>query len=119
MTLTQSKPDTTVTRRLAGKVALVTGGSRGIGAAIALRLAEEGATVALSYSKSPDAAQKVVEAITKEGASAVALKADVADLSETTALVKEIEKQFGRIDILVNNAGVVGVGSIEDLDVEQ
>jgi 3-oxoacyl-[acyl-carrier protein] reductase len=93
-------------KRLQGKVALVTGGSRGIGAAIAKRLGEEGAHVAISYSASPDAAQTVVAAIREHGRKAEAIKADSADPSEVAGLVKSVVQRFGRLDILVNNAGV-------------
>ncbi len=87
-------------KRLQGKVALVTGGSRGIGAAIAKRLGEEGAHVAISYSASPDAAQTVVAAIREHGRKAEAIKADSADPSEVAGLVKSVVQRFGRLDIL-------------------
>ncbi len=98
---------------LAGKVALVTGGSRGIGAAIALQLASQGATVALSYSTSETKAKEVVAKIEAGGGSAIALKADQAIESEVIGLVSMVVKRFGKIDILVNNAGVYEVGPVD------
>jgi len=91
---------------LAGKVALVTGGSRGIGAAIAKALADEGADVAISYVSSPDKAQEVVANIETKGVRAAAFKADQADVAAVDRLVREVAKKFDRLDILVNNAGV-------------
>lgn len=107
--------------RLDGKVALVTGGSRGIGAAIAKRLAADGAKVALSYSSSPDAADAVVAEIAAAGGEAAALKADAGSEEETRSLVDETAARFGGLDILVNNAGIARMGtvdsaSLEDLD---
>ncbi len=98
---------------LAGKIALVTGGSRGIGAAIALELASQGATVALSYSTSDAKAMEVVGKIEAGGGSALALKADQAIESEVIGLVSTVVKRFGKIDILINNAGVYEVGPVD------
>jgi NAD(P)-dependent dehydrogenase (short-subunit alcohol dehydrogenase family) len=101
-------------KKLEGKVALVTGGSRGIGAATALRLAQDGATVAISYSASPDKAAAVVKKLEGLGVKAAAFKADQADTKAVTQLVEAVVKQFGRLDILVNNAGVFVMGKIDD-----
>jgi NAD(P)-dependent dehydrogenase (short-subunit alcohol dehydrogenase family) len=95
-----------MSKKLAGKVALVTGGSRGIGAAAAVALAEEGADVAVSYVSSPDKANAVVKQIEKLGVRAAAFKADQADAAQAEGLVKSVRERFGRLDILVNNAGV-------------
>ena len=99
---------------LAGKSALVTGGSRGIGAAIAKRLAKEGAEVAITYSSSPERAQQLVDEIEKAGGRALAIKADGADQSAVRGAVQQTAKEFGKIDILVNNAGVLALGPIAD-----
>jgi 3-oxoacyl-[acyl-carrier protein] reductase len=96
--------------RLEGKTALVTGGSRGIGAAIALRLASEGATVVVNYSGSREAALGVVAAIVEAGGRANALQADVSDPSSCTALVEAVVAEYGAIDVLVNNAGITRDG---------
>ena len=92
---------------LKGKVALVTGASRGIGRAIALRLARDGATVAINYSSNAGEAQKAVVEIESAGGSAFAIQADVGRVSEIVRLFDETIAHFGRIDILVNNAGVM------------
>jgi 3-oxoacyl-[acyl-carrier protein] reductase len=105
---------TTTSRKLAGKTALVTGGSRGIGAAIAKRLAADGANVAISYSSSPDRAQAVVREIEANGGRAIAYKADQADTAQVTNLVKAVHTHFGQLDILVNNAGVFITGPVDD-----
>ncbi len=101
---------------LKGKVALVTGGSRGIGAAIAVALAEAGADVAVSYASSPDKAQAVVGRIEALGRKAVAIKADQADTKAVEALVKSAAERLGRLDILVNNAGVAEFGPVGEID---
>lgn len=100
---------------LDGKVALVTGGSRGIGAAVALRLAEDGADVALTYQQNADRAAQVVEQIKAAGRRALAVRADNADAAALNAVVDDVASEFGRLDILVNNAGVYLVAPIEDL----
>lgn len=103
---------------LAGKVALVTGGSRSIGAAIAKRLAADGAAVALTYSASPDRAAQVVADIEAEGGKAVAIKADAGDPVAVRAAVTQTVETLGRIDILVNNAGVAVNAPIEEFRFE-
>ena len=92
---------------LEGKTALVTGASKGIGAAIALRLAERGARVAVNYNTSEGPAEEVAEAIRGVGADAITVHADVSDLSQVTAMVERISETWGAVDILVNNAGII------------
>src|SRR6185369_16323915 len=94
-------------RRLEGKTAIVTGGSRGIGRAIAVRLAREGAAVAVNYRAQAAAAEQVASEIRAQGGEAVAVQADVADRAAAERLAAETLERFGRIDILVNNAGVM------------
>jgi 3-oxoacyl-[acyl-carrier protein] reductase len=101
-----------MTKTLSGKVALVTGGSRGIGAAIARALADDGADVAISYSASPDKAKDVVNDLLAKGVRAHAFKADQANAKEVEALVKFVVERFGRLDILVNNAGVFATDQV-------
>ena len=88
-----------------GKVAVVTGGSRGIGRAIALRLAGDGATVVVNYRGDENAANEVVEQIKAGDGEALAVQADVSQVAEAQALIDAAKKAFGRVDILVNNAG--------------
>jgi 3-oxoacyl-[acyl-carrier protein] reductase len=107
-----------MSNNLSGKVALVTGGSRGIGAATARALAEKGADVAISYSASPDKAEAVVYDLTNKGVHAAAFRADQADKGEVERLVAAVVKRFGRLDILVNNAGVLTAGSVDDPSVD-
>lgn len=99
---------------LGGKVALITGGSRSIGAAIARRLAADGATVALTYSASPDRAAQLVAEIEAAGGTALAIEADAGSPDEVRAAVATTVATFGRIDILVNNAGIALNAPIED-----
>jgi 3-oxoacyl-[acyl-carrier protein] reductase len=101
-------------KSLTGKVALVTGGSRGIGAASALALADEGANVAISYVASADKAEAVVNELKAKGVQARAFKADQASTVEVDQLVKDVAKHFGRLDILVNNAAVAINGPVDD-----
>jgi 3-oxoacyl-[acyl-carrier protein] reductase len=101
---------------LAGKVALVTGSSRGLGRAIALALAEVGADVAVNYRKNREQADAVVAEIRKLGRRAIAVGADVSRQADVTRLMAETKKQLGTITILVNNAGVARVESIESID---
>lgn len=97
---------------LQGKIALVTGGSRGIGAATAIQLASEGASVAISYSSSEAAAREVVAKIEASGGKAIALKADQADATAVKNLIAEVVRRLGKIDILVNNAAVFETGTV-------
>ena len=90
---------------LEGKIALVTGASRGIGAAIARDFAAHGATVIVNYRSNQEAADQVVAEISEAGGQALAMQADVSDFDQASAMIKDVKKQFGRLDILVNNAG--------------
>ncbi len=103
-----------MTKKLSGKVALVTGGSRGIGAASARALAEEGASVAISYVASPDKAEAVVRELKAKGVEARAYKADQGSTVEVDQLVKNVARDFGHLDILINNAGVAAGGAVDD-----
>jgi 3-oxoacyl-[acyl-carrier protein] reductase len=96
----------TQSKKLSGKVAVVTGASKGIGAAIAKQLAAEGAAVIVNYASSRTGADKVVAEITQTGGKAVAIQADVAKKADIDRLFAETKKAFGRLDILVNNAGI-------------
>ncbi len=93
---------------LDGKIALVTGASKGIGAAIALRLAERGARVAVNYNTSEGLAEQVAASIRDAGSDALTVRADVSDLPQVTAMVERIADDWGAVDILVNNAGIIG-----------
>ena len=107
-----------MTKKLSGKVALVTGGSRGIGAASARALANEGANVAISYVASADKAEAVVAELKASGVQARAYKADQASSVEVDQLVKDVARDFGRLDILVNNAGVAVGGPIDNANTD-
>lgn len=106
-------------KQLEGKIALVTGGSRGIGAAIARELGRQGATVVINYNHSREHADNVVAEITAMGSTAVAIQADIAESEPTRSLVDETVKQFGRIDILVNNAGITRDKSFRKMSEEE
>jgi NAD(P)-dependent dehydrogenase (short-subunit alcohol dehydrogenase family) len=99
---------------LKGKVALVTGGSRGLGAAVAEAFADRGADVAISYAASADKAEAVVAKLKAKGARAIAVKADQADLSTAKPLIHSVIAEFGKLDILVNNAGIAIQGHMVD-----
>lgn len=104
---------------LTGKVAVVTGGSRGIGAATARRLARDGADVAITYVSSPDKANGVVAEIKAAGRRGLAIQADSADAKAVAAAVNKTAAELGRLDILVNNAGVFTPGAFEDVPVAE
>lgn len=103
-----------MTTPLQGKTALVTGASRGMGAAIAKRLASDGANVAITYSASPDKADDVVKAIRAAGGNAFAIKADSGIEADVRAAIAKTVKEFGTLDILVNNAGIAPMGTPEE-----
>jgi 3-oxoacyl-[acyl-carrier protein] reductase len=104
---------------LSGKTALVTGASRGIGAAIAKRLAADGASVAITYAKGADAAAEVVKDIERAGGKAIAIQADAADAKAVTAAVEKTVATFGRLDVLVNNAGTAIPKPFEETTLEE
>jgi 3-oxoacyl-[acyl-carrier protein] reductase len=99
---------------LTGKIALVTGGSRGIGAAVVRRLASDGATVAFSYAVSEEHAKSLVAEVAKAGGTALAIQADSADADAVKGAVAQAVDRFGRLDILVNNAGILIGGIVDD-----
>jgi 3-oxoacyl-[acyl-carrier protein] reductase len=104
---------------LVGKVALVTGGSRGIGAAIAARLAELGSDVAITYGQSKERADEVAETIKSHGRRGLAIQADSAAADEVPAAVGRVVEELGRLDVLVNNAGIFPFGPIDDVSIEE
>jgi 3-oxoacyl-[acyl-carrier protein] reductase len=108
-----------MSKKLEGKIALVTGGSRGIGAAIAKRLAADGANVAITYTKGADAAAAVVKEIERAGQKAIAIQADSTDAGAINAAVEKTAATFGRIDVLVNNAGTAIAKRFEETTLEE
>jgi len=108
-----------MTQSLNGKAALVTGGSRGIGAAIAKRLAADGARVAITYAKDANSASAVVKAIEEAGGKAMPIKADAADIKAIQAAVEETVEAFGQLDVLVNNAGTAIPKPFEETTLEE
>jgi 3-oxoacyl-[acyl-carrier protein] reductase len=105
--------------KLQGKVAVVTGASKGIGAAIAKQLAADGASVVVNYSTSREGADKIVAEITKDGGKAIAVGASVAKESEIDGLFAAAKKAYGKVDILINNAGVYGFAPLDQVTAEE
>ena len=108
-----------MSKKLEGKIALITGGSRGIGAAIAKRLAADGANVAITYTKGADAAASVVKEIERAGGKAIAMQADAADVEAVKAAVEKTIATFGQLDVLVNNAGTAIPKAFEETTLEE
>lgn len=106
-------------KKLAGKVAVVTGASKGIGAGIAKQLAAEGAAVVVNYASSKEGADEVVNEISTHGGKAIAVHADVANKEDIEHLFAETNRTFGRLDILINNAGVYRFAALEDVTEEE
>src|SRR5436190_13804739 len=108
-----------MSKKLEGKIALITGGSRGIGAAIAKRLAADGANVAITYTKGAEAAASVVKEIERAGRKAIAIQADATDAGAVEAAVEKTVATFGRLDVLVNNAGTAIPKKFEETTLEE
>src|SRR6201993_4102445 len=108
-----------MSKKLEGKIALITGGSRGIGAAVAKRLAADGANVAITYAKDAKAASAVVKAIERVGQKAIAIQADAIDADAVAAAVEKTVAAFGRLDVLVNNAGTAVPKAFEETTLEE
>src|SRR6202023_16003 len=101
--------------KLTGKVAVVTGASKGIGAGIAKGLAAEGATVVVNYATSKEGADRVVANITSKGGKAIAVQGDVSKAADVQRIFAETKKAFGRLDVLVNNAGIYELAPLEEI----
>src|SRR6202049_3968918 len=108
-----------MSKKLEGKIALITGGSRGIGAAITKRLAADGANIAITYAKDAKAASAVVKAIERAGRKAIAIQADATDADAVAAAVEKTVATFGRLDVLVNNAGTAIPKKFEEATLEE
>ncbi len=108
-----------MSKQLEGKIALITGGSRGIGAAIAKRLAADGANVAITYTKGADAAAAVVKEIERGGRKAIAIQADATEAGAVEAAVEKTVATFGQLDVLVNNAGTAVPKTFEETTLEE
>lgn len=107
-----------MSKKLTGKVAVVTGGSKGIGASIAEHLAEEGASVVVNYATSKEGADRVVQSIEHKGGKAIAVQADMTNQKDINHLFSETKKAFGKLDILINNAGIYEFAPLEEITAE-
>src|SRR2546430_17092817 len=108
-----------MTNKLEGKIALITGGSRGIGAGIAKRLAADGANVAITYSKGADTAAAVIKEIERDGGKAIAIQADATEADAGKVAVEKTVATFGKLDVLVNNAGTAIPKPFEEATLEE